>query len=300
MSLITRIRNLFKGDRLNRDLDEELNAHVEEAISNGDDPATARAALGNALQHREASRDIRTLAWAESLRADAVFAARQIAKSPVTSAAAVLSLGLAVGASISAFRLIDALLLRPLPILSAERLHIAGVLIPGRDGQVTFGDGMQYPLFRELREAARGEAELLAISFAERVDVNWSGSTEIEKARRQYVSGSMFTTFGLQPAIGRVLTERDDRTPGAHPYAVLSHDYWTRRFGQDRNIPGRTFRAGNQVFEVIGSCAIHRNRARRVRRYLRPRGHAPLGRPHRCSLASSHAAPASRRGAEVR
>ena len=73
---------------------------------------------------------------------------------------------------------------------------------------------------------------MIAISYADRVDLTYGSDEEMEKAYRQYVSGWMFDTFGLRPAAGRLFTERDDLQPGAHPYAVLSHDYWTRRFGQ--------------------------------------------------------------------
>jgi predicted permease len=74
----------------------------------------------------------------------------------------------------------------------------------------------------------------------------------MEKANVQYVSGSMFQAFGLQPALGRLLAENDDRTPGSHPYAVLSYDYWTQRFGQDPQIVGRTMRYGKELYEITG------------------------------------------------
>jgi putative ABC transport system permease protein len=62
----------------------------------------------------------------------------------------------------------------------------------------------------------------------------------------------MFSSFGLKPTLGRLFTEDDDRTPGAHPYAVLSYDYWTHRFGQDPNVIGHRFRIGNDAFKVVG------------------------------------------------
>jgi predicted permease len=74
----------------------------------------------------------------------------------------------------------------------------------------------------------------------------------MEKAYRQYVSGWMFNSFGLRPAAGRLFTESDDMKPGAHPYAVLSYDYWTSRFGRDPKVIGRTFRIGNDLYEIIG------------------------------------------------
>jgi putative ABC transport system permease protein len=62
----------------------------------------------------------------------------------------------------------------------------------------------------------------------------------------------MFGAFGLRPALGRVLTEDDDVSPRAHPYAVLSHEYWTRRFGGDPAVIGRTFRTGREIYEIVG------------------------------------------------
>jgi len=74
----------------------------------------------------------------------------------------------------------------------------------------------------------------------------------MEKAEVQYVSGWMFGTFGLRPSVGRLLTENDDLKPGAHPYAVLSYDYWTRRFAQDPKAIGRTFRMSDRLYEIVG------------------------------------------------
>ncbi|MGH9810993.1 MAG: multidrug ABC transporter substrate-binding protein, partial [Terriglobia bacterium] len=114
MSLWSRIANVFRTDRLTREIDEELTSHIEEALRQGRDPAEARRAFGSPLRQREESRDVRVIAWLDSLRADAIFGWRQLKKKKVTSAAAILSLALAIGACTSAFRLIDALLLRPL------------------------------------------------------------------------------------------------------------------------------------------------------------------------------------------
>src|SRR5689334_7416284 len=97
MSLWSRIANVFHGDRLSREIDEELQTHIQEAIEQGRDPAEARRAFGPALRQREESRDVRMVAWLDSLRADAVFGWRQLVKRKVTSAAAILSLALAIG-----------------------------------------------------------------------------------------------------------------------------------------------------------------------------------------------------------
>src|SRR5712664_2784411 len=123
MSLWSRIANVVRGDGLSREIDEELESHISEAIEQSRDPAEARRAFGSGLHLREESRDVKLIAWLDSLRADTVFGWRQLMKRKTTSAAAILSLALAIGACTSAFRLIDALLLRPLPVANPEQLY---------------------------------------------------------------------------------------------------------------------------------------------------------------------------------
>src|SRR5579863_4114848 len=147
--LWSRIANVLRGDRLSREIDEELSAHMEEAIEQGRDPAEARRAFGSPLRQREASRDVKVVAWIDSLRADAVFGWRQINKRKVTSAAAILSLGLAIGACTSAFRIVDALFLRPLPIANPGRLY--GLSLPGPASAFT------YTQFRQMRAALKDD-----------------------------------------------------------------------------------------------------------------------------------------------
>src|SRR5271155_4804670 len=252
MSVWSRIVNVFRVERLNREIDEEMQSHVEEAIAEGRDPVEARRAFGSAMRQRENSRDVRLFAWLESLRADAVFGWRQLVKAKVTSAAAILSLALAIGACTSAFRLIDAILLRPLPVANPERLYDLARQGIGPDGKPQTFDSWAYPDFELMRAAVKDQAELFAVSYAEPVDLTYKSDEEIEKAYLQYVSGWMFPTLGLRPALGRLFTENDDLKPGGHPYAVLSHDYWSHRFGGDPAVIGRTFRMGNEIYEIAG------------------------------------------------
>ncbi len=252
MSLWSRIANVIRGDRLSRDIDEELESHIEEAILQGRDPAEARRAFGSLLRHREESCDIRLVACLDALRADAVFGWRQLMKRKVTSAAAVLSLALAIGACTSAFRLIDAMLLRPLPVAAPERLYILAQQGVDPGGHFRISESSEYPLFRQLRAAVKDQAELIAISYAARTELTYGSDQNWERVWRQFVSGWMFDAFGLRPALGRLFTESDDLTPGAHPYCVLSYDYWTGRFAKDPRVIGRTLRIGNDLYEIIG------------------------------------------------
>jgi len=251
MSTWRRITNLFRGNGLNREIDEELESHVAEAIANGRDAVDARRAFGSPLRHREASRDIRVGVWLDALRSDAIFGLRQLRKNKITSVAAVFSLALAVGSCMAAFRLIDAVLLRPLPVANADRLYEVFRHAVLKNESYT-GDSWSYPMFQEMRAAAKDQAELIAVSDAEPMDLTYRSDQEMERAQIQYVCGWMFPTFGLRPKLGRLFSANDNVQPGAHPYAALSQGYWEHRFGEDPAIVGRTFRMGNRVYEIVG------------------------------------------------
>ena len=189
----------------------------------------------------------------DSLRADAVMGWRQLNKHKATSAAAILSLGLAIGACAAEFRLMDALFLRPLPIRDPQNLY--ALSRPG------VGDGWEHVIFRKLRSALKdtgNRAELIAVSVAEQTDLTYGSDQAMEKAYIQYVSGWMFRSFDLRPAAGRLLIDDDDLDPGAHPVAVLSYDYWTRRFGRNPKVVGsavsiaRKYGMGSELFEIVG------------------------------------------------
>src|SRR5580704_9274683 len=183
MSVWSRIANVFRGDAPSREIDEELQSHLAEAIEQGRDPEEARRAFGSPLHHRERSRDMRILTWLDSLRADTVFGWRQLNKKKATSAAAILSLALGIGACTSAFRLIDALLLRPLPVATPDRLYDVFRDEIGFDGKPGTFDGWAYPAFRQMRAAVKGQAELIAVAYADRTDLTYRSDQEMERAR---------------------------------------------------------------------------------------------------------------------
>src|SRR6201996_3051613 len=135
MSLWSRISNAVRGEHLNREIDEELQSHIEEAIASGRDPKEAHRAFGSSLHARETGHTIRAAQWLSSLLADVRFGWRQLCRNKVTSAAAVLSLALGIGSCVAAFRLIDALLWRPLPITGASKLYVLSRKMTGLYGK---------------------------------------------------------------------------------------------------------------------------------------------------------------------
>jgi len=252
MSLWSRILNAVHGERLNREIEEELQSHIEEAIASGRDPDEARRTFGSIPRQREASHRIRVAGWLESLLADVEFGWRQLCRNKVTSVAAVLSLALGIGSCVAAFRLIDALLWRALPISSASKLYVVSRQRIGFNGKPAESDYWSTPEFKLMRDAVKDQADLIAISGADRTDITWGSDDDMEKTHVVYASGNMFPLFGLEPALGRLIAPVDDRGPGLAPYAVLSWDYWNHRFGRDPHVLGRRLRIGDQSFEIIG------------------------------------------------
>ena len=261
MSWLSRLSNVFRGGKLNRDLDDELRFHLEERaaelIRSGEAPEEAarqaRRTLGNPLRLRESSRDIKLLCRLESLVQDAQFGLRMLRKNAVVSGAAVVSLSLAVGACTAAFSLLDALILRPLPVQEPERLVYLRQVF---DGNESGGerDAFNYPLFERLREAGRGYVDLFGMNFTSwRRPAVFDGSGgQEEKVRCQFVSGDAFAQLGVKPALGRVLTADDDVRPGDHPVAVLSHRFWERRFGRDPGVLGRWVTVEARQLLIVG------------------------------------------------
>jgi predicted permease len=255
MSLWSRISNAVRGERLNREIEEEMQSHVEEAIASGRDPDEARRTFGSVLRQREAGHSIRVAGWLESLLADTKFGWRQLCRNKVASAAAVLSLALGIGSCVAAFSLIDALLWHPLPIAGSSRLYFLSRQMTGLYGKPTEDGYWSTPDFKVMRDAVKDEADLIAISDADRTDIAWAtdgtSDDDMEKAHVAYVSGNMFPVFGLEPALGRLLAPADD-SPAASPYAVLSWDYWNHRFGRDPHVLGRSVHIDGHTFEIIG------------------------------------------------
>ncbi|MDP8979209.1 MAG: ABC transporter permease, partial [Acidobacteriota bacterium] len=147
------------------------------------------------------------------------------------------------------------MLWRPLPVADPERLFFLATTFIDRDGHPDYRDDFDYPAFRQHRKTLEDRAELMVVGVSSRQDAIFGSAAEPERLYRQYVSGNVFSVFGLQPALGRLLTPNDDLTPGGHPVAVLSYDYWTRRFGRDPKAIGTAFRLGNARYEVVGVAA---------------------------------------------
>jgi putative ABC transport system permease protein len=200
----------------------------------------------------ERRHDIKLLPRAESILRDMAFAVRLWRRNKLVTGAALVSLSLAVGACAAAFSLIDALILRTLPVDDPNSLIYIGLRVPGENRD---GLSFNYPLFRELRAAGSRNVRLFAVSDQEREDAVFDGSASAEKVYGQWVSGDAFAILGVGPALGRVLVASDDVNPGQHPVAVLSYEFWTRRFAGNPDVLGRWVTIRNKPLQIVGVAA---------------------------------------------
>jgi predicted permease len=191
-----------------------------------------------------------------SFMQDVRYAHRQLRNNAGFTAVAVLTLALGIGANTAIFSLLNAVLLRNLPIRQPEQLMLFGKGawkgsvddLPNRSWQL-----FSYPFFREFRQKNQVFSEVAAIDsimFSPHGRV--SDGTNLEKINAELVSGTYFDTLGVSPVLGRVLTDADDGAPGGHPVAVASYSWWQRRFAKDANVIGKTVTIRSTVYTVIG------------------------------------------------
>jgi predicted permease len=253
--LRSRLCALFRRESVLRDIEEELRVHVEMEtetnIKRGMPPDEARAvalkSFGNLGRNTERGYDIRGGGWLETLWQDLRFGARILLKNPGFTLIAVLTLALGIGANTAIFSVVNAVLLKTLPVSEPEQLVIVGTGSPGQ--QSPPGSSFSYPLFRELRDKQSSFSGIFARAG---ILVSLSAGGQAERVVGEVVSGNFFSVLGVPPLLGRVLTEADDQTPGAHPVAVISHHFWQRRLAADPNIVGKTIHLNGYPLTVIG------------------------------------------------
>jgi macrolide transport system ATP-binding/permease protein len=176
---------------------------------------------------------------------DIRYAVRQLRRSPVFTAVAVLSLGLGIGLNTTIFSVVSALLLRPLPVAQPERL--AGVFTSDYSGPAL--GASSYRDFLDLRESTRAFSALAASSLQ---PVSLSADERADVAIAEFVSEEYFGVVGRQPWQGRFFSADENRVGAPASVAVLSHGLWRRRFGSDAQIVGRTVSIAGRPFTVIG------------------------------------------------
>ena len=188
----------------------------------------------------------------QNLWKDITFGLRMLRKSPGFTAIAVITLALGIGANTAIFSLMNQVLLRELPIKNPEQLEILRAPGPKSGHISTDGDSTEsfsYPMYKGLRDTNAVFSGILArYGFAASV----SNRGQTDRATGEVVTGNYFEVLGVQPTIGRVFTQDDDRVPGAQPVVVLSHSYWTRHFGGDPSVLNKVLLINNLEMTVVG------------------------------------------------
>lgn len=252
MKLLRRLFAFFRRDKLEHELNAELQFHLEQAtaenmrrgMSEAEARRTAQLSFGGVEQVKEAYRDVSRLRWLEEIWQDIRFGVRMLRKRPGFTLIAVLTLSLGIGANTAIFSLVNTALLRPLPIAQPERFvalsnSAAGRLFP------TFS----YPNYKDIRDRTEVFSGLLAYRFA---PLSLSHDGINERLWGYVVTGNYFDVLGIKPTLGRLISLDDDRTRGGHPVTVISHQCWQQRFGGSPEIIGKNVIANGRSFTVIG------------------------------------------------
>src|SRR5438034_1768287 len=177
---------------------------------------------------------------------DLKFASRQLLKNPGFTAVAVLTLALDIGANTAIFSLIDAVLLKMLPVKNPEQL-----VAFNHAGGDRSGNGFPYPVFERLRDGNQTFSDLFAFSTWPELTTTIRGEEKPLPGGVLLVSGEYYSGLGLKPWLGRLISQDDNRVPGGHPIAVLSYGFWQRAYGEDPSVIGQTISLNGTPFTIV-------------------------------------------------
>ena len=252
-----------------RELEDEIRAHLEneiqQMVDRGMSPVEARRAairaFGSVALSKERSRKMWGFHSFEIFFQDIKYGARMLIANRVFTAVAVLSLALGIGANTAIFSLVNAVLLKTLPVKQPDQLvlfrwqsgpnMLAGSINGGLDmrGGKKSSSSFSYPTFRYISDTNSVLSDAIAFAQLEQLSVGINGQAEI--ASGQIVSGRYYDALGVDPILGRLITAQDDAA-GATPVAVISYAYWERRFGRDQAIVGKIINLNRVPFTIIG------------------------------------------------
>src|SRR6266480_369092 len=249
-----RLRSLFRWAQADQELDDELRDHlerkteeyVEKGMTQEEAHRRARLDLGGIEQTKEKCRDARRVNWIQDFIQDTRYGFRMLRKSPGFTAAAVITLALGIGANTAIFSYVDAMVMRTLPV---ERPNELVFINPTNTPN---GDlGFSYPLYEVVRDENRTLAGVF-VRAGGAMNVSVDGQAELVPGGGEYVSGSYFSTLGVEAVAGRTFTAAEDKVPGQNPVAVISYGYWKRRFALSPSAIGKTIYLNGIPFTIIG------------------------------------------------
>ena len=254
MSLFRRLSNLFSRSKVDQEIEAELRTHIQMRIDDnlaaGMSPEQARRnallRFGNPTTLKEQSHAADVALNMESAWRDVLYAMRRFRKSPGFTIVALLTLALGIGANTGIFTLLNAVLLKSLPVPDPEQLFL--VKRSDRTAETT---RFSWTYFDSVRRHLPSSAPLAAMSWPAAFYAG-TGGEQPQQATGQLVSGDYFQVFETHPALGRLLTPQDDEKLGGSAVAVISYGYWQRHFGSDPSIIGKKFEINRVPFTMVG------------------------------------------------
>ena len=262
-----RLRALFSRDSVEQELDAELRFHIareaekyeRQGMSHETALRRARLEFGGVEQMKEASRDMRGTARLESIVRDLRFGVRSLRSRPAFTVTVIATLALGIGANAAIFTLVDALMLRPLPVAHPEQLVI--VSDPAQVNNNNVGspvtDFVSVPLYRDVRARNTVFTDMYANGESGGLDVTIGAGSAgsdatAEQPHARFVTGNFFSVLGVPAYSGRTFTAAEDETPGEDPVVVLTYDYWQRRFSGSSAAIGSVMRVNDVAVTIIG------------------------------------------------
>ena len=272
---LSRVVSLVRRRQRDLDLDDEIRVHLEllaaeyERRGMTSDAArlAARRAFGGVQQMKETFRDSHGLRWLQDARRDVRHALRTLRRSPVFTGAAVLTMAVGVTAVIVIFAVLNAFMLRPMPVERPEELVSVST---APDRHVSTPHGVSFPDLQDYRQERTTFVDLAGYNV-EVAGLNADNATD--RITMYSVTDNYFTLLGVRPAIGRLIQPNEGRARGDAPVIVLTHEYWQARFGGDPSIVGRSVRLNGRPFTVIGVTPPPFDGAHSL---LRPSAYVPL------------------------
>lgn len=252
MGLLSRLKGLFRINRLERDLDEELCSHMEmrarDNIAAGRSPREARydaRRFGNSALLKEDTRAMDVVGWIETTGQNLRYAARMLRRSPGFTLVAILTLALGIGANVAIFTVVHAVLLEPLAYPHPEQL--VRIYDDIRSSN-THDVGMSVPELWDLRDHSGLFQDISVIYPA---DANLTGGDHPERIEFLGTNANYFTMLGVHPELGRVYTSADAQ-PGFSDPVVISDAFWHRSFGGDPQALGKKIRVDSDLYTIVG------------------------------------------------
>jgi predicted permease len=247
-----RLRSLVQGRRVEQELTEELQYHLErlvdEYVAAGASPRNARYAalreMGALEQRKEECREARGLRIIDAFRGDVRYSLRQLRKHPVFASAAVLTLALGIGPNATMATIVSSVF-RPLPVADPHQMTVLATTLSGNP---RIWQRLAYPDYLDYRSASTAFSDMAAWELN---PVGLTADGRTDRLMATLVSGNYFSTLRLDPAAGRLILPSDGELGGTEPIVVLGHSYWMRRFA-GASVVGREVRIDGRPFTVVG------------------------------------------------